>query len=171
MGVNARVRQTPQTSRSRGLPPLGFEFGAGDLEVTPVAAGPVVVRCSERMADGRTVGELEVGVLAKSLVIDRDGVLAAAASDAAGTTAHPITLPCATGYRAAAVTRAALPYIFVLAIAPEGGIEGGLLVTIRSAGPEWPAADRVIESLVILTRNGRAPTPVNDGSSGDPPGS
>jgi hypothetical protein len=37
-------------------------------------------------------------------------------------------------------------------------IDGGVMITIRSASPEWGAADHVLRSLRILTRTGRVAT-------------
>jgi len=134
----------------RGLPAIGFQIATGELEVTTL---PGRVRCSEPR-----VGELEVAVFSAALIIDRDGILAAKASEAAG--GRPvveISLPGASGYRAEAVVDGPLRYMLVFAIAPDDlGIDGGLLVTIRSARPDWPAAEELLRSLRILTRRGRA---------------
>ena len=35
--------------------------------------------------------------------------------------------------------------------------DGGVLVTVRSAMPDWPAAEAILRSLRILTRHGTAP--------------
>jgi hypothetical protein len=57
------------------------------------------------------------------------------------------------------VCSAALPYLYSFAIAPSDlGVDGGVLVTIRAAGPDWPAADHVLRSLRVLTRTGRVAT-------------
>ena len=45
-------------------------------------------------------------------------------------------------------------------------IDGGVLVTVRCARPDWPAADRALQSLRIITRHGVAPA--ND-VAGDAP--
>ncbi|MBL9019264.1 MAG: hypothetical protein JNL83_34060 [Myxococcales bacterium] len=144
------------------------------MELTPVPAGEAVVRCSERRPDGKPVGELEVSMFKAALIIDRDGILeekartvaetcAAASSEVAGTVA--ISLPGASGYRADVEPRrnsAGLPYVHVFAMAPHDlGIDGGVVVVVRSAAPEWPAAEQMLGSLRLLTRNG-APQPAND---------
>jgi hypothetical protein len=70
----------------------------------------------------------------------------------------PVTLPGASGYFAEAKGDAQLPYRYVFAIAPHDlAVEGGVLVTVRSAQPDWPAADRLLQSLRIITRHGTAP--------------
>ena len=124
--------------------------------------GDVVVHCSEVRGDGKPVGELEVAVFQAALVIDRDGILAEKACTAAETetgrsaAAKPIMLPGASGYRADAERRAPLPYVNIFAIAPHDlGVQSGVLVTVRSATPDWPAADAILASLRILTRGGR----------------
>ena len=67
----------------------------------------------------------------------------------------PIELPGASGYRADAEYRRGteLPHAHVVAIAPDDlGVDAGILVTVRSASPEWPAADAILASLRILSR-------------------
>jgi hypothetical protein len=141
--------------------PIGFEL-VTDLTLLPAAAG---VRCIEVGTSGAPIGELQVEVFAAALVIDRDGILESKVSELAGAQAKYVTLPGATGYCASRVERGTpLPYLHVFAMAPSLGIDGGLLVTIRSAKPEWPAADAVLRSLRILTRHGVAPA--NDEISG-----
>ncbi len=145
----------------RGRPQLGFQ-----LETPPEVAvqdGPALC-CRQVLADGRLLGELEVRVFAAPLVIDRDGTLARTVCEQLerearlphGATAVPVQLPGARGYRAEAVQRTALPYIYVFAVAPPDGIDGGVLVTVRSVQREWPAADHVLRTLRLLTRNGVA---------------
>lgn len=168
----------PSASRQRGLPLIGFELTAPDaLVVEPVRAGPVVLRCAEVRDDGRPVGELEVAVFAAALIIDRDGLLEAKASAASGgAPAVRVELPGASGYRAEAIGPSPLPYVYVFAMAPPSGVDGGVLVTVRAAKPDWPAAEAVLRSMRILTRSGVAPAneeaadlgpllPVIDGSS------
>jgi hypothetical protein len=148
---------------------IGFELAPGDLEVTPVPAGETLVRCTETREDGKPVGELEVTVFKAALVIDRDGILEAKASDNTnGAPAVPISLPGASGYFAETRGDPELPYRYVFAVAPHDlAIDGGVLVTVRSARRDWPAADRVLQSLRIITRSGTAPA--ND-VEGDAPG-
>ncbi len=157
-------RQLPAASRKRGLPFIGFELATDDLEVVPVNDGETLVRCTEVRDDGKPLGELDVTVFSAALVIDRDGILEAKASDnSGGAHALPVTLPGASGYFAEAKGDAQLPYRYVFAIAPHDlAVEGGVLVTVRSARPDWPAADRLLQSLRIITRHGTAPA--NDGA-------
>lgn len=144
---------------ARGRPRLGFQFQRP--HEVQLREGEVV-HCSE-VQQGKTVGELEVSVFAASLVIDRDGALAIKACSEvereakADVTAMAVELPGASGFRAETVQRAPLPYLAVLAVVPQGGIEGGLLIKVRSARPDWPAGEQILQSLRVLTRDGIAP--------------
>ena len=124
------------------------------------------VRCCEVREDGKPIGELEIGVFSAALIIDRDGILRAKASQVSGgMPATPVTLPGVSGYRAEAVGPAPLPYLYVFAMAPDDlGIQSAVLVTVRSAQPDWPAAEALLRSLRILTRNGVVAA--NDDDSG-----
>ena len=176
MSAARPYRLAPAASRQRGLPAIGFEMTApGDVELTPVGAGPQIVRCCERRPDGKTVGELEVSVFSAPLIIDRDGILEERARDVAEGAAHhavsgtfAVSLPGASGYRADVEVRGRvrppLPYVHVFAMAPPDGVDGGLLITVRSATPEWPAAEAILGSLKLLTRHGTAPA--NDVDAG-----
>jgi hypothetical protein len=159
---------------ARGRPFLGFQ-----LEVPPELErfdGPVVT-CRELRPDGRLAGELEVSVFAAALIIDRDGILADKAcevlgrqigessqideSDESGVASAPavaVVLPGAAGFRADTVQRTALPYVHVFALAADAIVDGGVLITIRSAAPDWPAAEHVLRSLRLLTRGGQIAT-------------
>ena len=144
------VRQPPSLNR-----PVGFELAAPDtleIQVTPGA----MVRCAE-VSEGRTVGELEVAPFSAALILDRDGILEEKVRGVAGATATiPIELPNASGFRAATVAPSApLPYLYVFAFAPLG-VDGGVLVVVRSARPSWAAADAILGSLRLLTRGGVA---------------
>ncbi len=172
-------RQLPATSRERGLAAIGFEMETpGDLEIQPVEGGPVILRCRERRSDGKPVGELEVAVFQAALVIDRDGILeekvrqGIEAALEAGARVHgttPVTMPGASGFRADAeivrpmgAPRPALPFVYAFAMAPHDlGVDGGVLVTVRCASPDWPAADRILRSLRILTRRGKTANDVD----------
>jgi len=145
------------------------------VELTPVAAGDAIVRCCEKREDGKTVGELEVSMFKAALIIDRDGILEekartiaeSCAQGVAGTVA--VSLPGASGYRADVEPRGkvALPYVHVFAMAPHDlGVDGGVVVVVRSAKPEWPAAEQMLGSLRLLTRNGKVPA--NDGEHHEP---
>lgn len=155
-------RQLPTASRR-----IGFEIQTpSEVEIQPGE----VVRCSEKSASGQTVGELEMRVFQAALLIDRDGILEEKLHDAITSNskpgAHvmpllPIALPGVSGYRADIEERAtgdakpALPYVYVFAMAPNDlALDGGLLVVVRSASPEWPAADKILSSLRILSRRG-----------------
>lgn len=160
MSSSKAYRQLPAASRQRGLPSIGFEIVPSEgLEVTPVPSGETLLRCTQTRDDGRRVGELEVTVFSAALVIDRDGILEAKASDnTGGAHAVPVMLPGASGYFAETRGDEALPYRYVFAIAPHDlAVDGGVLVTVRSARPDWPAADRMLQSLRIITRHGTAP--------------
>ncbi len=162
----AAYRHALTASRQRGLPLLGLEITApGGVELTPVASGALVVRCCERRADGRTLGELEVSMFSAALLIDRDGILEekareiAEAGNAAGRVESTVavSLPGASGYRAdVEPSCSALPYVHVFAMAPDLGVDGGIVVIVRSALPEWAAAEAILGSLRFLTRHGMA---------------
>ena len=50
--------------------------------------------------------------------------------------------------------------MYVFAIAPHDlGVDGGVLVTVRSASREWPSADKILRSLKVF---GRRPVTAND---------
>ncbi len=165
-------RHPAAESRSRGLPPIGFQ-----LEVPPGVmleqidpAGPdraVVLRAHQQGDDGRRLGELELGVFSASLIIDRAGVLqelvettaglspggkligAGNASFAAGASGYRMdVVMTAPGEQAEA--RPACPYVTWLALASEDHVlPGGLFATIRSATPSWAAGSHMLDSLRI----------------------
>jgi hypothetical protein len=152
-------RRVPQ-----GRPSIGFQLEApAELELRE---GPTL-HCRELRPDGSVRGEIEISLFPGALVIDRDGILAEKALEAMNRLATlrravvpaPVALPGANGFRAAAVHTASLPYIYSFAIAPSDlGVDGGVLITIRAATPEWAAADHVLRSLRVLTRTGRVAT-------------
>src|SRR3954447_5460754 len=145
-------RMPPTASRR-----IGFEVTApGAFEVDGETA-----RC--RQAEG----VLEISVFRAALVIDRDGILEekarhamveAVAGGADVLEPMPVTLGSASGWRIDAEyrrggARPALPYAYVFALASEDlGVDAGVLVTVRSASAEWPAADAIVQSLKILAR-------------------
>ena len=48
-----------------------------------------------------------------------------------------------------------LPHLTVLALAPEdAAARGGLVAIMRSVRPAWAAADTLLETLRVLTRDG-----------------
>ena len=148
----------------RGRPMIGFQLEVPrEVELREGAT----LKCREVMQGGRTRGELEVSVFAAALVIDRDGLLSEKACEMlgreatvrGGPNAVAVALPGGHGFRADAVQNTALPYRYVFAIAPlDLGVDGGVLVVIRCASPDWPAADHMLRSLRILTRAGRVAT-------------
>ncbi|MEO6777465.1 MAG: hypothetical protein ABI467_31350 [Kofleriaceae bacterium] len=161
-------------ARQRGLAGIGVELDSPmGIELLPVASGATVVRCSEAR-DGRPVGELEIEVFKAALVIDRDGILmekvAHACTTQSGRATQPIavSLPGASGFRASVELvrpvgqpQPALPFVYVFAIAPHDlGVDGGVLVTVRSASRAWPSADQILRSLKVI---GRRPMTANDG--------
>ena len=143
---------------------IGFQLEVpGEVELRD---GPVL-KCREVTQGGRTLGEFEVGLFPAALVIDRDGILADKACEIlgrevtvrGGPRAVPVALPGGSGFRADAVHNGPLPYRFAFAIAaPDLGIDGGIMVVIRCASPDWPVADQMLRSLRILTRTGRIAT-------------
>jgi hypothetical protein len=148
----------------------------GGVELTPVGNGDAVVRCCEKRPDGKTVGELEVSMFKAALIIDRDGILEQKAREIAGECAEhvagtvAVSLPGASGYRADVEPqgKTSLPYVHVFAMAPHDlGIDGGVVVVVRSAKPDWPAAEVILSSLRLLPRNGRSP-PANDQEHHEP---
>lgn len=138
---------------------IGFQLEApAELQLHD---GPALVCCEQRA--GRVVGEVEIAVFAAALIIDRDGILAERAREAierevttaGGAVASPAQLPGASGFRADAVVRGALPYVYVFALAPTDlGVDGGLLIRVRAAALGWPAGEQLLRSLRIVTRQG-----------------
>jgi len=147
-----------------------------DVEV--VRAGETT-RCRQQQG-GATIGELEITLFKAALVIDRDGILEEKACSVAGGVAPdgahvsgavPVSLPGASGYRADVepprATPAPLPYVHVFAIASHDlGVDGGVIVTVRMAAPEWPAAESIMKSLRILGRRSKT---ANDVAPDDSP--
>jgi hypothetical protein len=155
----------PSTYRRppRGRPLIGFQLDVPrEVELRD---GPIL-HCREVRQGGQTLGEIELSVFAAALIIDRDGILAEKACEVLGReaalrgepTAVAVRLPGACGFRADAVQRTPLPYRFVFAIAPDEVVDGGVLITIRCTGPDWPAAEHMLRSLRVLTRGGRVAT-------------
>jgi hypothetical protein len=159
---------SPSTSRQRGLPAIGVEL-VSPIAVNVIATGATVVICSEEH-DGKLIGELAVEVFRAALVIDRDGILeekahvAADAEHGRVTPPVPVTLPGASGFRAEVVSgKQQLPYVYLFAVAPDDlGVDGGVLVTVRSASPEWPAANEILRTLRVLGRRATTNRAAND---------
>ncbi|HEU4734819.1 MAG TPA: hypothetical protein VFT22_43305 [Kofleriaceae bacterium] len=157
MSVPSLYRRLP-----RGRPLIGFQMET-PREVD-LRDGQIVA-CREVRQDGKIVGELEVSVFAAALIIDRDGILEEKACEVirrerggrGGVSAAQVRLPGASGYRSEAVLSAPLPYVYAFAVtAYDLGLDGGLLITVRSASPDWPAGDHMLRTLRILTRHGIA---------------
>jgi hypothetical protein len=163
----------PVVSRQRGLAAIGVELESPTgIDLLPVADGSTVVRCTEAR-DGKPIGELEVEVFKAALVIDRDGILAERVSQVClrqpGRVSAPVavSLPGASGFRASVELvrpmgqpQEPLPWIYVFAIAPHDlGVDGGVLVTVRSASRDWPSANKILSSLKVF---GRRPATAND---------
>ena len=145
----------------RGRPAIGFQLEAArEMELRDAS----VFACREVRQDGRTIGEIEIRVFGAALIIDRDGILEEQACAAirqlgvsAGATAIAVNLPGAGGFRTTGVVSGPLPYLHVFALAAyDLGVDGGLLVTLRCASPDWAAADHILRSLRIITRSGLA---------------
>jgi hypothetical protein len=153
-------RQPPTTSRR-----IGFELTPPeDMTVESTKTGARV---------RGQAGELEVEVFQAALVIDRDGILeekiqqvvdAVLASDFGARVLQtiPIELPGATGYRAdielvrpMGTARPERPYLLVFAVAPHDfGVDGGVIIRVRSESAAWEPAEHILHSLRILTRRG-----------------
>jgi len=125
-----------------------------------------VTHCRQQAGD-TLIGEVEISVFRAALVIDRDGILEERARhaivDEVAAGAHvlepmPVELAGASGWRVDAQYRKGagmpkLPYVYVFALASDDlGVDAGVLVTVRSAAPEWSVADQIVQSLKIFTR-------------------
>jgi hypothetical protein len=164
MTAPRRYRQLASGSRL-----FGFELEAP--EHTLVRPSDACARVTEER-DGTQAGELEVVMFEAALLIDRDGILQDKLDDAARSLGEPqlrigapsaVELPGCGGYRADAeiarrmgAPRPPLPYIQLFALAAHDlRLNGGLVVTVRSASPHWPVADAVLGSLRMLDRAGK----------------
>jgi hypothetical protein len=165
-------RQPASESRTRGLPAIGFqlEVPSGVMIEQTDPAGPdraVVLRAREESDDGRLLGELELGIFSAAFIIDRGGVLqelveTAAAVALGGPDSGARLLAAgncelaagASGFRMDVVMPAGEPraprYVSWLALASDDlALSGGVFVTVRAAGPRWPAASLMLDSLRI----------------------
>ena len=151
-------RQPPTTLRR-----IGFELDAPtDMTIEPTKSGARV---------RGSAGEVEIEVFQAALVIDRDGILeekirtavdavVAAERGARVLETIPVELAGASGYRSdvellrpPGTPRPERPYVLVFALAPNDlGVDGGVVVRVRCATPDWPATDSILASLKILTR-------------------
>ncbi len=133
-------------------------------------AGPdraVVLRAREEGDEARLVGELEIGIFSAAFIIDRGGVLqelvettAAVALGGPGSGARLLAAGnCelaagASGFRMDVVLPPGEPraprYVSWLALASDDlALPGGVFVTMRAAGPRWPAGSAMLDSLRI----------------------
>lgn len=146
-----------------GFGRIGYHVATPPRGVEVVRTGDTT-RCRQE-AGGALIGEIEISVFRAALVIDRDGILEEkvrhAIVDEVAAGAHvlepmPVEITGASGWRVDAQYRrgsASLPYVHVFALASDDlGVDAGVLVTVRSASPEWSAADQIVQSLKIFTR-------------------
>jgi hypothetical protein len=157
-----------------GLPAIELRFRTVDgLIVGELAedAGSALLRGVERGRGARVVGTIDIELFAASFVIDRAGVLhdaVQAAADAVlagparwrllgegevelagGTSGHRID--ALIQFDRGGRFRPDCPYASWLALAADDAVvRGGVLVTVRSAGPDWSAASALLESLAIV---------------------
>jgi hypothetical protein len=171
-------RHPASESRTRGLPAIGFQLevppGVALEQIDPAGPERAVVLRARETAAGRLVGELEMGLFSAALIVDRAGVLqelvesAAAVALGPGHTARLLAAgeasfaAGASGFRIDVVLgapRPPAPYQSWLALASDDlALRGGLFVTMRAAGPTWPAASHMLDSLRISGPGGaRAP--------------
>lgn len=157
---------TPYRRPVRGRPALGFLL---DVPAVVTVRDGQVATFVEVRGDGRVLGELELSVFGAALIIDRNGILAEKAREAAtralggrgASDGVPVRLPGASGYRAEGVRAGdALPYVFAFTFAPHDlGVDGGVLAVLRAQAPDWPAGEQMLHSLRLLRRNGTVEEP------------
>jgi hypothetical protein len=175
MSSAREFRIAPATTRRRGLPPIGLSVFAPDcLDVTVIDTGAsALLFASEADAAGHKIGVVEIDIFQANMIIDPDGALERAAEAAVEKCLCPPAAGAirqrtrfelddgASGVRIEVlVTRDAdgtpstLPYLTVLALAPDdAAARGGLVAMVRSARPEWAAADTLFETLRVITRD------------------
>ncbi|MCE9576442.1 MAG: hypothetical protein K8W52_25055 [Deltaproteobacteria bacterium] len=174
MFATREIRHAVAESRRRGLPALGFVCDAPDALVWTAGEASTIGTAIERAADGAVIGEITFAIVGASLIMDRDGILAdtahAGAARAAGEHATsdealgPTASAGASGSVAALVQlgRPPLPYVSVYALASDDVVAGALLVTVRHEAPEWPAAEALVASIRVASKDallGRATAP------------
>lgn len=176
MSSAREFRIAPATTRRRGLPAIGLSVFAPDcLDVTVIETGPeALLFASQADTHGKKIGVVEIDIFQANLIIDPDGALDRAAEAAVDKVLSP---PAAGAVRQrtrfelddgtsgvrieVTVTRdgdgtpSTLPHLTVLALAPEdAAARGGLVAIMRSVRPAWAAADTLLETLRVLTRDG-----------------
>jgi hypothetical protein len=162
------------TAADRGLPPIELRFRVGPaltlFELEPGEAGDALVAGEERGTADRLIGRIEVGLFAASLIIDGAGVVEEIARSAAHQALRePVRSRLlgegavelgagSVGFRVDHVmltdgegrVRPTCPYISWLALTSGDPVAtGGVLVVVRSAGPDWAAAAALVDSLEI----------------------
>jgi len=187
MSQEREYRHSPADSRRRGLPAIGFSLSAPEsIELIPsepvATTRATLLVCRQLGPDDRLVGELEIAAFSAALLMDRDGILEqmaeveaehALASPAAGRmdALFPVHYGGgASGYRAEVVllrdargvVKPPCPYLAFCALACDEIVDAGLFVTIRSAAPEWAAADPILASLRLSRLGGSRRAPAND---------
>lgn len=178
MSTAREFRIAPATTRRRGLPPIGLSVFAPEcLEVTVIETGAsALLFASEADANGRKIGVVEIDIFQANMIIDPDGALERAAEaavakvlspPAAGAVRHRTRFELDDGTsgvrievtvtRDADGTPSTLPHLTVLALAPDdAAARGGLVAMMRSLRPAWAAADTLLETLRVVTRDGGA---------------
>jgi len=165
MFATREIRHAVAESRRRGLPALGFVCDAPVALAWIAGEGATIGTAIERAADGAVIGEIAIAIVGASLIMDRDGVLAETAHTGAARAADgspareeargPTTCAGASGAVASLVRlgRPPLPYVSVYALAGDDVIASALLVTVRHAAPEWPAAEALVASLRVASKD------------------
>lgn len=174
MSSAREFRIAPATTRRRGLPAIGLSVFAPDgLEVTVGEDATALLRAAEADPSGQRIGELVIETFSANMVIDPDGALERAADaalarlltpPASGTVRHRARFELDDGTSGLRIemlmTRdrggvpPALPFVIVLALAPDdAAARGGLIARVSSAKPSWAAADTLCETLRVLTRD------------------
>lgn len=177
MAPAREFRIAPAATRRRGLPPIGLSVLAPDgldVTITNEAAATSLLRADEDDANGNRIGEVVIEVFTANMVIDPDGALERAADAAL---ARLLAAPAAGVVRSRArfelddgtsglrievqMTRdrsgapAALPHVVLLALAPDdAAARGGLIARVSSVKATWAAADTLLETLRVMTRDG-----------------
>jgi hypothetical protein len=175
MSSAREFRIAPATTRRRGLPPIGLSVFAPEcLDVTVIDTGAsALLSASEADPTGKKIGVVEIDIFQANMIIDPDGALERAAEAAVerclsppgsgairqrtrfelddGTSGVRIEV---TVTRDADGTPSTLPHLTVLALAPDdAAARGGLVAMVRSARPDWAAAETLFETLRVITRD------------------
>jgi hypothetical protein len=160
-------------SRRRGLPPIGFSLRIPErIDLTPVEGAETLLTAVERDPGGKSIAELELRIFVAAMIIDRDGTLERVVGEELErrvtppsrlTSMRPFTLDHVSGFRGEAeliylargAPRPTHPYVSVLALTSHDlAARGGLLISVRTAPPEWDALGELLDSLRIFSREG-----------------